>query len=122
VSVIHLKRTPLFETVIPSKLFECMAMGIPVLHGVVGESAEIVTREGAGLCFEPENPTELAALISRLYRSPTERATIARSALAASSKYDRKAQAASMLETLVAIEAGSRRPTPASVRVQPPVR
>jgi glycosyltransferase involved in cell wall biosynthesis len=122
VSVIHLKRTPLFETVIPSKLFECMAMGIPVLHGVAGESAEIVTREGAGLCFEPENPTELAALISRLYRSPAECATIARSALAASSKYDRKAQAERMLETLVAIEAGSRRHTPASVRVQPPVR
>ena len=30
---------PLFKTVIPSKLFEAMAMGIPVLHGVEGESA-----------------------------------------------------------------------------------
>lgn len=54
-SIIHLRRTDLFKTVIPSKLFECMAMGIPVLHGVAGESAEIVERFGAGLVFEPEN-------------------------------------------------------------------
>ncbi|NNE22932.1 MAG: glycosyltransferase family 4 protein, partial [Rhizobiales bacterium] len=30
-AVIHLKRCELFETVIPSKLFECMGMGIPVV-------------------------------------------------------------------------------------------
>ena len=40
-SVIHLRNTELFTTVIPSKLFECMGMGIPVLHGVAGESAAI---------------------------------------------------------------------------------
>ncbi|MCA9181591.1 MAG: glycosyltransferase family 4 protein, partial [Planctomycetales bacterium] len=39
VSIIHLRKTELFTTVIPSKLFECMGMGIPVLHGVEGESA-----------------------------------------------------------------------------------
>ena len=39
--------------VIPSKLFECMGMGIPVLHGVAGESAELVERKGAGLCLSP---------------------------------------------------------------------
>ncbi|MEZ5851427.1 MAG: glycosyltransferase family 4 protein [Hyphomicrobiaceae bacterium] len=65
-AVIHLRRTPLFETVVPSKLFECMAMGIPVLHGVPGESAEIVRREGCGLLFEPENADALAADILSL--------------------------------------------------------
>ena len=39
VSIIHLRKTELFTTVIPSKLFECMGMGIPVLHGVAGEWA-----------------------------------------------------------------------------------
>jgi hypothetical protein len=55
VSIIHLRRTELFTTVIPSKLFECMGMGLPVLHGVAGESADIVERERVGLVFEPEN-------------------------------------------------------------------
>ncbi|MCB1815367.1 MAG: glycosyltransferase family 4 protein, partial [Candidatus Competibacteraceae bacterium] len=53
VSIIHLRKTELFTTVIPSKLFECMGMGIPVLHGVAGESAEIVQREDCGQVFEP---------------------------------------------------------------------
>ncbi|HRR41618.1 MAG TPA: glycosyltransferase family 4 protein, partial [Syntrophales bacterium] len=55
VSIIHLRKTELFTTVIPSKLFECMGMGIPVLHGVAGESAEIVEKEGVGLTFTPED-------------------------------------------------------------------
>src|SRR5690606_11702410 len=54
-SIIHLKRTDLFKSVIPSKLFESMGMGIPVLHGVEGESAAIVEQENVGLLFEPEN-------------------------------------------------------------------
>ena len=40
----HRRKTDLFSTVIASKLFECMGMGIPVLHGVAGESADIVRR------------------------------------------------------------------------------
>ena len=53
--IIHLKRTPLFRTVIPSKLFEAMGMGIPVLMGVEGEAARIVEGEQAGLAFVPED-------------------------------------------------------------------
>ena len=101
VSVIHLKKTPLFETVIPSKLFECMAMGVPVLHGVAGESAEIVRREGAGLCFEPQNAAGLAGLIARLEANPAEREEMSRRARAAADRFDRKALAAKMLETLL---------------------
>lgn len=54
VSIIHLRKTELFTTVIPSKLFESMGMGIPVLLGVAGESAEIVEKEGVELTFEPD--------------------------------------------------------------------
>jgi hypothetical protein len=59
VSIIHLRKTPLFTTVIPSKLFECMGMGIPVLHGVMGESAKMVEKHGVGMLFEPENADAL---------------------------------------------------------------
>lgn len=51
VSIIHLRDTDLFSTVIPSKMFESMGMGIPILHGVPGESARIVERDGVGLVF-----------------------------------------------------------------------
>jgi len=99
-SVIHLKRSPLFETVIPSKLFECMAMGIPVLHGVAGESATIVQREGAGVTFAPENAGALVRSIAQLVRDPERRAEMARRAVAAARRYDRAELAATMLKTL----------------------
>ncbi len=57
VSLVPLKKSDLFKTVIPSKIFENSAMQIPILLGVEGESAEIVNKYGAGLCFEPENKT-----------------------------------------------------------------
>ena len=41
-SIIHLKDKKLIETVIPSKMFESIGMGIPILHGVKGESASMV--------------------------------------------------------------------------------
>src|SRR5690606_7900679 len=89
-SIIHLRKTDLFTTVIPSKLFECMAMGIPVLHGVRGESAEIVEREGAGLTFEPENALELKVRLTGLADGGEQATELGRHGLAAAIKYDRK--------------------------------
>lgn len=100
VSVIHLRRTELFTTVIPSKLFECMGMGIPVLHGVAGESANIVEREGAGLVFEPENAPQLVDALLRLHGDAALRARLRARALAAAGSYDRQALALRMLRCL----------------------
>lgn len=66
VAIIHLKKSNLFRSVIPSKMFECMAMGIPIVHGVDGESAEIVKRHNAGIIFEPENVQELCSVLTKL--------------------------------------------------------
>jgi len=97
VSVIHLRKTDLFTAVIPSKLFECMGMGLPVLHGVDGESAEIVRESGVGLVFEPENPEELVRLIKRLALNHDEYQQYRKNCLEGAKLYDRSALAAKML-------------------------
>lgn len=99
-SVIHLKKTELFTSVIPSKLFECMGMGIPVLHGVAGESAEMVEREGVGLVFEPENAAQLAECLRRLRADGALRETLKANGLAAARQYDRTELAGRMLAVL----------------------
>lgn len=101
VSIIHLRRTELFSTVIPSKLFECMGMGVPVLHGVAGESADIVRREGVGVVFEPESVEQLTGGIRRFAEEPELIAACRRRGLAAAARYDRVALADRMLAALV---------------------
>ncbi|KPP83010.1 MAG: Glycosyl transferase, group 1 [Oceanicaulis sp. HLUCCA04] len=100
VSIIHLKRDPLFTGVIPSKLFECMAMGLPVLHGVEGESAEIVRREGVGETFTPQDAADLASRLAELARSPGTLAAYREKCLRAAPRYDRKTLANAMLDII----------------------
>ena len=104
VSIIHLKKTPLFETVIPSKLFECMAMGTPVVHGVAGESADIVEREGNGIVVESDKAKSLSDSIRRLMSDPSLRARLAENGLIAARNYDRTVLAGRMLSILEAIQ------------------
>lgn len=97
VSIIHLKRTELFTTVIPSKLFECMGMAIPVLHGVEGESADIVAREEVGLPFQPENPVALCEGIRLLSQDTALYQRFRENGPKAARRYDRSALAGKML-------------------------
>lgn len=99
-SIIHLKKTDLFTTVIPSKLFECMAMGIPVLHGVAGESADIVTRERVGIVFEPEDSVALAEALIMLSRAQEQREAFAHNGHRAAQQYERSALALRMMDIL----------------------
>ncbi len=100
VSIIHLRRTELFTTVIPSKLFECMGMGIPVLHGVAGESADIVQREGVGEVFEPENSSQLVASLLRLQADRPLLQRYSDHCLAGAHRYDRATLGMQMLRCL----------------------
>jgi glycosyltransferase involved in cell wall biosynthesis len=104
-SIIHLRRTALFRTVIPSKLFECMAMGIPVLHGVEGESADIVSKHRVGILFESENPEALLQAVMELAENARLRDTLRENGPKAASHYDRDVLAGKMLgliETVLA--------------------
>ena len=62
--VVPLKKSDLFKTVIPSKIFETAAMRTPILLGVDGEVRELVDNYGAGLFFEPENEKDFLRTVS----------------------------------------------------------
>ncbi|HVN40823.1 MAG TPA: glycosyltransferase family 4 protein [Myxococcota bacterium] len=68
--LVHLTRTELFRTVLPSKIFEAAAMRKPIVLGVEGFAAELVRSAEAGLCIQPENEDDLLAAVDRLAADP----------------------------------------------------
>ena len=66
VSLVLLKKSDLFKTVIPSKIFESMAMKKPIILGVEGEVKEMIIEGQSGVCIEPENAVELADAVVTL--------------------------------------------------------
>ncbi len=71
-AIIPLKNIPLFKGAIPSKIFENLAFGKPILLGVDGEAKTLFVDEGkCGLFFTPENEHELAAGIIKLKTDST---------------------------------------------------
>lgn len=63
VSLVHLKPRDIFETVIPSKLLESMAAGLPIILGVKGEAERILIESDAGVVIEPGDSAQLANAI-----------------------------------------------------------
>lgn len=68
VVLVTLRKLELFSCVIPSKIFEIMAMAKPILLSVDGEARKLVIDEAnAGIFVEPENSREMAQKILELY-------------------------------------------------------
>lgn len=70
IALINLRKSDLFTTVIPSKIFENAGMEIPILMGVNGEARQIVESYQAGLCFEPESEEDFNRKLHLLLSDP----------------------------------------------------
>ncbi len=107
VSLVHLKDNPVFATVVPSKIFESMAMGLPIVYcGPRSEGSDMVLQHEAGVHVSSADPRALAAAVTRLEQDPVHRAQMARNSAAAAGMYSRERQAELSLEVLrKAIEA-----------------
>lgn len=64
--LIHLRGCELFGSVIPSKIFEIMAMQRPIIMGVKGEAQDLVMAAGAGVVMEPDSAESLVACLDEL--------------------------------------------------------
>jgi glycosyltransferase involved in cell wall biosynthesis len=98
ISLIHLKNSQVFSKVIPSKLFESMGMGIPILIALpLGEATKIVNDFSCGVIIEPENAKQLAQSVLDLQSNTKQFKSYKKSALKASTYFSRDINAKEML-------------------------
>jgi colanic acid biosynthesis glycosyl transferase WcaI len=98
VALVHLRDLPEFAEVIPSKIFEAMGMGLPILIAApCGEATRLVEDEGAGIAVAPEDPAALAAAVRRLAADSGFRESLAKSSRAAAPRHSRAHQAEAMM-------------------------
>jgi colanic acid biosynthesis glycosyl transferase WcaI len=103
-ALVSLKNAPLFTTVIPSKIFEAMGMGCPVLLVAPdGEASQIVRCTDAGVVVPPECPIALASAVRTLYHDKVLVRRLAMNALRAAPQFGREQQARDMLNIFRAI-------------------
>jgi glycosyltransferase involved in cell wall biosynthesis len=72
-ALVLLRPDPLFETVLPSKMFEAMAASCPVILGVRGESRALLEACGGGISIEPGSGAALARAVQELAADPESR-------------------------------------------------
>ncbi len=104
--MVLLRKADLFKTVIPSKLFEAMAMERAIILGVEGESREIIEEGACGICIEPENPQALADAVWALFENRAFTETLGKNGKAfVVNEYDREKLAETYLKLLVHVGA-----------------
>lgn len=94
----------IFRGALPSKNFEAMAMGLPViLAAPEGEGTAFISDQEIGLCVPAEDPGAMAEAIVRLADTPGLRRRLSETAVEVSGRYDRSHLAEVMLERLQAV-------------------
>ena len=107
VALVHLKNSPAFAEVLPSKMFEAMGMGLPVLMALPeGEATEILELDGAGISVLPENPKALADAAQKLCDDKALLKKFQDQSLAAAPLHSREKQAQQMIHVLTAAAEG----------------
>jgi glycosyltransferase involved in cell wall biosynthesis len=67
VGLVPLRDVPLFTTFIPSKMFELLGCGVPVVGSVAGEAADILKASGGARVVPPEDADAIAREIRSLH-------------------------------------------------------
>lgn len=100
-SIVPLRDHAVFSTVIPSKIFESMGMGVPILMSLPeGEATGIIRSTGTGICIPPEDPKAMANAIRVLADDTGRMAALRKAAHAAAPGFSRDTLAAEMLRIL----------------------
>lgn len=99
VGLVPLRDIPLFSTFIPSKMFEIMAMGKPIVASVTGEAAEILEKSKAALISPPEEVGQIVKHILTLYNDKKLRQQMGENGRKfVQANYDRRSLALKYLE------------------------
>lgn len=101
VGLVHLKNDPVFETVIPSKIFETMASGRPIMYcGPDSDGARLIKKYDCGLMSGSNNPKALASQLRVLKKDPDLCTRLAKNGKRVSPKFSREVQSDATLAIL----------------------
>jgi glycosyltransferase involved in cell wall biosynthesis len=101
VVLVPLRNISMFETFIPSKMFEILACARPIVASVRGESRRILERSDGALIVDPEDVEGIAAAITRLRQTPALGQALGQAGRAfVGREYDRRVLADRYLSTL----------------------
>jgi glycosyltransferase involved in cell wall biosynthesis len=98
--VAPLKKSPLIDLSVPSKIFEAAAMERPTILCARGLAADLLAKYDAGVAVEPENPQALADAVTKLRDDPALMSRLKSGSVALARDFDREKLAADMLEEL----------------------
>ena len=73
VCIVPLRDLPMFRKVLPSKIFEILGVGTPIICSVPGEAGKLVQRSGGGIVIPPEDADALVGAIQELRADPDRR-------------------------------------------------
>ena len=76
--LVLLKKSPVFETVIPTKMLEFMSCARPVILAVDGHARSILESSRSGIYTPPENADALCDAILQLQQQPSQRQAMGR--------------------------------------------
>lgn len=101
IGLVTLKKDERFKSVIPSKIFEYMAMEVPIIISVDGEARQIVEESGGGIYVEPENVEQMTEMVKNLIQKPETMAEMGKNArMYVEKNFDRRKLARKQLDVL----------------------
>src|SRR5262249_23310681 len=99
--LVVLRDAPLFQEVLPSKIFEYLAMERPIVCNVGGDARQLVEVSAGGVCVPAGNVAALAEAIRRLSQESDRLRAMGKAGRQfVVQHYDRKRQARAYLEIL----------------------
>lgn len=99
VSLVPLVNNDLFKTVIPSKIFECMGMGIPTIMSVPeGEATQIIRETKSGLVVGSEDINQMKSAILQLYSDNKSYRMMKLASISSASQFSRITNSKLMLD------------------------
>jgi glycosyltransferase involved in cell wall biosynthesis len=72
-SFVPLRNLPMFDAYIPSKMFEILGSGCPIVASLSGEAAEILRHSDGAIVVEPENVNEIVGAALSILDNPVLR-------------------------------------------------
>ena len=101
IGLIHLKDHKVFKKVIPSKMFEMMAIGLPLLLvSPKGEAAEIIEQNNVGKWIQSGEPNLLVNTVLEMVRDNDKLQEYSNNSLVAIDQFTREKQASQVLDVI----------------------